>query len=149
MSVVRRKLFEEGSNSWTSDQTIAERPNNEAVENERTEIVEYTVVNEGDVALKEPSVETPNGLKTPQENMFRPTTPSCFEKVNIWLKFVTTYFSLFESLFSRSTTQCLIFKEILNKLWFANYSYKKKLREALNNLFHGIFERDSKTYSKI
>ncbi|XP_022793380.1 uncharacterized protein LOC111332333 [Stylophora pistillata] len=80
MSAVRRKLFREGSNTWAPDQTIAQRPTNEAVENDRTEIVEYTVVNEGDVVLKEPSVETPHGLKTPQENVFRPTTPSCYEK---------------------------------------------------------------------
>lgn len=81
MSSVRRKLFKEGSNSWVSE-TIAERPNNEAVENGRTEIVEYTVVNEGDVALKEPIVETPHGLKTPQ-GVFRPVAPSFFEKVII------------------------------------------------------------------
>ena len=82
MSSARRKLFKEGSNSWVSE-TIAERPNNEAVENGRTEIVEYTVVNEGDVALKEPIVETPHGLKTPPENVFRPVAPSFFEKVII------------------------------------------------------------------
>lgn len=147
MSVVRRKLFEEGSNSWTSDQTIAERPNNEAVENERTEIVEYTVVNEGDVALKEPSVETPNGLKTPQENMFRPTTTSCFEKVNIWLKFVTTYFSLFESLFSRSFNSMSNFQRnfeqiVIRKLflqekitWSFKQSIPWNIRAGLKNLF--------------
>ena len=147
MSVVRRKLFEEGSNSWTSDQTIAERPNNEAVENERTEIVEYTVVNEGDVALKEPSVETPNGLKTPQENMFRPTTPSYFEKVNIWLKFVTTYFSLFESLFSRWFNSMSNFQRnfeqiVIRKLflqekitWSFKQSIPWNIRAGLNNLF--------------
>lgn len=147
MSVVRRKLFEEGSNSWTSDQTIAERPNNEAVENERTEIVEYTVVNEGDVALKEPSVETPNGLKTPRENVFRPTTPSCFEKVNIWLKFVTTNFSLFESLFSRSFNSMSNFQRnfeqiVIRKLflqekitWSFKQSIPWNIRAGLNNLF--------------
>lgn len=81
MSSVRRKLFKEGSNSWASE-TIVERQNNEAFENGRTEIIEYTVVNEGDAAVKEQFVENPHGLKTPQENAFRPVAPSFSEKVS-------------------------------------------------------------------
>lgn len=77
MSSVRRKLFKEGSNSWTSE-TIVERQNNE---NGRTEIIEYTVINEGDATVKEQIVENPHGLKTPQENVFRPVAPSFSEKV--------------------------------------------------------------------
>lgn len=80
MSSVRRKLFKEGSNSWTSE-TIVERQNNDAFENGRTEIIEYTVINEGDATVKEQIVENPHGLKTPQENVFRPVAPSFSEKV--------------------------------------------------------------------
>lgn len=80
MSSVRRKLFKEGSNSWATE-TIVERHNNEAFENGRTEIIEYTVINEGDAAVKEQIVENPHGLKTPQENVFRPVAPSFSEKV--------------------------------------------------------------------
>ena len=69
MSSVRRKLFKEGSNSWASE-TIVERQNNEAFENGRTEIIEYTVINEGDAAVKEQIVENPHGLKTPQAHLF-------------------------------------------------------------------------------
>lgn len=70
MSSVRRKLFKEGSNSWASE-TIGEKQNSDEVENVSTELVEYTVVNEGDAAFKEQLVENPHGLKTPQESVFR------------------------------------------------------------------------------
>lgn len=81
MSSARRKLFKEGSNSWASETIIETGQNNEAVENGRTEIVEYTIVNEGDATLKEQVVENPHGLKTPQENVFRTVVPSFSEKV--------------------------------------------------------------------
>ena len=97
MSSVRRKLFKEGSNSWASE-TIVESQNNEAFENGRTEIIEYTVINEGDAAVKEQIVENPHGLKTPQENVFGPVAPSFSEKV---IKPSCTHF--ISSLFHEST----------------------------------------------
>ena len=82
MSSVRRKLFKEDSNSWASE-TIAETgQSHEAVENGHTEIVEYTIVSEGDATPKEQNVENLHGQKTPQENVFRPVAPSFAEKVN-------------------------------------------------------------------
>lgn len=81
MSSVRRKLFKEGSNSWASETIVESQNINEAVENGRTEIVEYTIVNEGDATPKEQIVENPHGLKTPQENVFRPVAPSFSDKV--------------------------------------------------------------------
>lgn len=81
MSSVRRKLFKEGSNSWASETIVETGQNNEAVENVPTEIVEYTIVNEGDATPKEQIVENPHRLKTPQENVFRPVASSFSEKV--------------------------------------------------------------------
>lgn len=82
MSSVRRKLFKEGSNSWASE-TIGETQTNDEVENDSTELVEYTVVNEGDVTFKGQLVENPHGLKTPQENVFRRAASSFSEKVKM------------------------------------------------------------------
>jgi len=79
MSSVRRKLFKEGSNSWASE-TIGEKQNNDEVENDSAEFVEYTVVNEGDAPLKEQFLENPHGLKTPQENVFARVASSFSEK---------------------------------------------------------------------
>ncbi|XP_068724415.1 uncharacterized protein [Montipora capricornis] len=70
MSSVRRKLFKESSNTWTTE-TIAEKQNNNIVENGPTQLVEYTVVSEGDSAFKAQLVENPPGSKTPQESVFR------------------------------------------------------------------------------
>ena len=82
MSSVRRKLFKEGSNSWAPER-IGETQNNDEVENDSTELVEYTVVNEGDVTFKGQLVENPHGLKTPQENVFRRAASSFSEKVKM------------------------------------------------------------------
>lgn len=79
MSSVRRKLFKEGSNTWTTE-TIGEKQNNSKVESGSTELVQYSVVNEGDVVFKGKLGENPAGLKTPQENLFRRGAPS-FGKV--------------------------------------------------------------------
>ena len=81
MSSVRRKLFKEGSNSWVSE-TIDEKQNGNEVD-DGSEIVEYTVVNEGDVAFKGQLVENPHGLKTPQENVFQRVTSSFSDKVKM------------------------------------------------------------------
>lgn len=78
MSSVRRKLFKEGSNTWTTE-TIGEKQNNQ-VESGSTELVQYSVVNEGDAIFKGQLGENPAGLKTPQENLFRRGAPS-FAKV--------------------------------------------------------------------
>lgn len=93
MSSVRRKLFKEGSNSWASE-TIGEKQNNDEVENDSAEFVEYTVVNEGDAPLKEQFLENPHGLKTPQENVFARVASSFSEKVKM------SQFQAFSSEFS-------------------------------------------------
>lgn len=93
MSSVRRKLFKEGSNSWASE-TIGEKQNNDEVENDSAEFVEYTVVNEGDAPLKEQFLENPHGLKTPQENVFPRVASSFSEKVKM------SQFQAFSSEFS-------------------------------------------------
>lgn len=81
MSSVRRKLFKEG-NSWASETIVETGQSHEADENGLTEIVEYTVVSEGDATPKVQNVENPQVQKTPQENLFRPVAPSFAEKVN-------------------------------------------------------------------
>lgn len=82
MSCVRRKLFKDGSNSWVSE-TIDEKQNNDEVENGSTQLVEFTVLNEGDAAFKGQLAENPHGLKTLQENVFRRVASPFTEKVKL------------------------------------------------------------------
>lgn len=81
MSSVRRALFKEGSNSWVAE-TIDEKQSIDEVENNSAEIVEYTVVCEGDVTFKTQLLENQRGLKTPQEKLLQRGTSSFYEKVN-------------------------------------------------------------------
>ena len=81
MSSVRRALFKEGSNSWAAE-TIDEKQSIDDVENNSAEIVEYTVVSEGDVTFKTQLLENQRGLKTPQEKLLQRGTSSFYEKVN-------------------------------------------------------------------
>ena len=81
MSSVRRALFKEGSNSWVAE-TIDEKQSIDDVENNSTEIVEYTVVSEGDVTFKTQLLENQRGLKTPQEKLLQRGTSSFYERVN-------------------------------------------------------------------
>lgn len=81
MSSVRRALIKEGSNSWVAE-TIDEMQSIDDVENNSAEIVEYTVVSEGDVTFKTQLVENQRGLETPQEKVLQRGTSSFYEKVN-------------------------------------------------------------------
>lgn len=130
MSSVRRALFKEGSNSWVAE-TIDEKQSIDDVENNSAEIVEYTVVSEGDVTFKTQLLENQRGLKTPQEKLLQRGTSSFYEKVNyedgvvylLYEKYRKNYMYLTCNTFTRiSFIRVLILKLVIFKSFFASPS---------------------------